>query len=97
MQEQVYETIEVNQGYKLMPVMSGQKRKLCFIAGRQGNAITLLLVSGIATATVLQFEREFAKVKTRDGVYNLMPCNRVKDVNDVADVCDIIRNAPDEY
>lgn len=97
MPEPVEETIEVNQGYKLMPAMTGKPRKLCFVAGRQGNAITLLLVSGIATATVLQFEREFAKVKTRDGVYNLMPCNRVTDIKDVADVCDIIRNTPDEY
>lgn len=97
MPEPVEGTIEVNQGYKLMPAMTGKPRKLCFVAGRQGNAITLLLVSGIATATVLQFEREFAKVKTRDGVYNLMPCNRVTDIKDVADVCDIIRNTPDEY
>ena len=97
MQKQVDETIEVNQGYKLMPAMSGKPRKLCFVAGRQGNAITLLLVSGIATATVQQFEREFAQVKTKDGVFNLMPCNRVTDIQDVADVCDIIRNAPDEY
>ena len=97
MTEEIETTIEVNQGYKLMPAMSGKPRKLCFVAGRQGNAITLLLVSGIATATVLQFEREFAKVKTRDGVYNLMPCNRVTDIQDVADVCDIIRNTQDEY
>lgn len=97
MPEPVEGTIEVNQVYKLMPAMTGKPRKLCFVAGRQGNAITLLLVSGIATATVLQFEREFAKVKTRDGVYNLMPCNRVTDIKDVADVCDIIRNTPDEY
>lgn len=97
MQEQVDETIKVNQGYKLMPAMSGKPSKLCFVAGRQGNAITLLLVSGIATATVLHFEREFAKVKTKDGVYNLMTCNRVTDIQDVADVCDIIRNSTDEY
>ena len=97
MQEQVDITIQVNQGYKLMPVMSGQKRKLCFVAGRQGNTITLMLVSGITTATVQQFDREFAQVKTNDGVFNLMPCNRVKDVQDVADVCDIIRNSNDEY
>ena len=97
MTEEIETTIEVNQGYKLMPAMSGQKRKLCFVAGRQGNAITLLLVSGIVTATVQQIEREFAQVKTNDGVFNLMPCNRVKDVQDVADVCDIIRNSNDEY
>ena len=97
MTEEIETTIEVNQGYKLIPAMTEQKRKLCFVAGRQGNAITLLLVSGIATATVQHFEREFAKVKTNDGVFNLMPCNRVKDVQDVADVCDIIRNSDDEY
>ena len=62
MQEPVEETIEVNQGYKLIPAMTGQNRKLCFVAGRQGNAITLLLVSGIATATVLQ------QTRTRGGV-----------------------------
>ena len=97
MQEQVDETIQVNQGYKLIPAMTGQKRKLCFVAGRQGNAITLLLVSGIVTATVQQIEREFAQVKTKDGLYNLMTCNRVTELHDVADVCDIIRNSNDEY
>ena len=97
MQEQVDETIQVYQGYKLMPTMSGPKRKLCFVAGRQGDTITLLLVSGIATATVQQFDREFAQIKTNEGVYNLMTCNRVTELQDVADVCDIIRNSPDEY
>ena len=97
MTEEIETTIEVNQGYKLYPAMSGQKRKLCFVAGRQGNTITLLLVCEIATATVQQFDHEFAQITTKDGVYNLMPCNRVKDVQDVADVCDIIRNSPDEY
>ena len=90
--------IEVYQGYKLMPAMSEQKRKLCFVAGRQGSSITLLLVGGIVTADVRQFDNsEFAQIKMKDGVYNLMPCNRVTDLEEVADVCNIIRNAPDEY
>lgn len=97
MQKNDRETIEVYQGYKLTGAMPEQKRKLCFVAGRQDNTITLLLVCGIVTATVQQFAREFAQIKTKDGVYNLMPCNRVTDMQDVADVCDIIRNAPDEY
>ena len=90
-------TIKVNQGYKLIPAMKGQHRKLCFVSGRQGNTITLLLVCGIVTAHVQQFAREFAQIRTNDGTYNLMPCNRVTDITDVADVCDIIRSAPDEY
>ena len=91
------DTIEVNQGYKLIPAMKGQKRKLCFVSGRQGNVISLLLVSEIVTASVQQIEREFAQVRTNDGVYNLFPCNLVTSLHDVADVCDIIRNSNDEY
>ena len=34
MPEPVEGTIEVNQGYKLMPAMTGKPRKLCFVAGR---------------------------------------------------------------
>ena len=90
------DTIEVNQSYKLYGVMGDQKRMLCYVVGRQGNAITLLLVDGIATATVQQFDREYAKVQTRNGLYNLFPCNRVTDVQDVADVCEIIMSADHE-
>lgn len=97
MQGQMDETIQVNQGYKLIGAMKEMPLKLCFVCGRQGDKITLLLVSEIATATVLHFEREFAQIKTNYGVYNLMTCNRVTDIQDIADVCDIIRNAPDEY
>ena len=88
--------IEVNQGYKLLGAMKEQPRKLCFVCGRQGNSITLLLVNEIATAKVLMFSNEFAQIKTREGCYNLFPNNIVTDLQDVADVCDIIRNAPDE-
>lgn len=90
-------TIEVDQGYKLIGAMKEQPRKLCFVAGRQGDTVTLLLVCGIATATVQHFTQEFAQVKTHEGVYNLMPCNRVTDIQDVADVCNIIRNSDYEY
>ena len=88
-------TIEVNAGYQLMPCLKGQKRKLCFVSGRQGNTITLLLVSGIAIANVQTFAREYAKVPTKDGDYNLLPCNKVTDMNEVAEICDIIRNCPE--
>ena len=86
--------IEVNAGYILIPCQKGQKKKLCFVSGRQGSTITLLLVSGIAIANVQQFEREYAKIPTKDGDYNLMPCNKVTDMNEVAEVCDIITNCP---
>lgn len=77
MQEPVEETIEVNQGYKLIPAMTGQKRKLCFVAGRQGNAITLLLVSGIATATVVALRarvRQGQDERRRVQPHALQPC-----------------------
>ena len=83
--------IEVNAAYKLVGTMSEMPRKLCFVCGRQGETISVLLVSGITTATVRQFEREFAQVRTRDGLYNLMPCNRVSDVGEVAEICEIVR------
>ena len=88
-------TIEPLAGYRLTPCQDGMPKKLCFVSGRQGNAITVLLVCGIATATVQTFDREYSKVMTRDGAYNLMPCNRVTDINEVAEVCDIIRNCPE--
>lgn len=87
--------IEPLAGYRLTPCQEGMPKKLCFVSGRQGNAITVLLVCGIVTATVQQFAREYSKVMTRDGAYNLMPCNRVTDINEVAEVCDIIRNCPE--
>lgn len=88
-------TIEPLAGYRLTPCQDGMPKKLCFVSGRQGNAITVLLVSGVAIANVQQFAREYAKVPTKDGDYNLMPCNRVTDINEVAEVCDIIRNCPE--
>lgn len=86
--------IEVNAGYRLMPCSPGNKRKLCFVCGRQGNYVTLMLVCGLMTVDVSGFDHEYAKVKLVDGDYNLMPCNKVTDMNEVADVCDIIRNCP---
>ena len=83
--------IEVNSGYRLIPCLKGQKRKLCFVCGRQGNTITLLLVSGIVIANVQTYDHEYARVQTQDGDYNLMPCNKVNDLTEVAEVCDIIR------
>ena len=94
-ENEIRPTIEVNQGYKLVGTMDGQKRKLCFVSGRQGSTITLLLVCGIVNAKVQNYEREYAQVNTPDGVYNLMTCNRVTDLQDAADVCDIIRNCPE--
>lgn len=92
----MFEKIKVNSGYKLMPAMSGMPKKLCFVSGRQGDQITLLLVNEIANAKVDIYAREFAQVKLRDGVYNLMTCNEVTDLNEVSEVCNIIRNAPYE-
>ena len=89
------DVIEVNAGYRLTPCNGGQKRKLCFVSGRQGSTITMLLVSGIAIANVQTFAREYAKVPTKDGDYNLMSINKVTDINEVAEICDIIRNCPE--
>ena len=89
------DVIEVNAGYRLTPCQSGMPKKLCFVSGRQGNVITVLLVSGITVANVQPFEREYAKVRTKDGFYNMMPCNKVTDMNEVAEICDIIRNCPE--
>ena len=87
--------IEVNAGYRLTPCMQGKKNKLCFVSGRSYNKITVLLVNEIVIANVDQYGREYAKVKTNDGEYNLMPCNVVTDLTEVAEVCDIIRNSPE--
>lgn len=87
---------EVNAGYRLTPCMRGQKRKLCYICGRQGSLITLMMVSGLMTVDVDGYEHEYAKIRTKDGNYNLMPCNKVTDMNEVAEVCEIIMNCPEE-
>ena len=87
--------IEPLSGYRLTPCQDGMPKKLCFVSGRQGNVITVLLVSGIAVANVQQFAREYSKIRTNDGYYNLMPCNKVTDMNEVAEICDIIRNCPE--
>lgn len=87
--------IEPLSGYRLTPCADGAKRKLCFVSGRQGDVITVLLVSGIAVANVQMFAREYAKIRTNDGYYNLMPCNKVTDMNEVAEICDIIKSCPE--
>ena len=83
--------IEVNAGYKLVGRMREMPRKMCFVCGRQGDAISVLLVSGVTTAEVIHCDSEFATVRTPDGFYNLMPCNKISDVNEVADIVRIIQ------
>lgn len=83
--------IEVNAGYRLVGCMKDMPRRLCYVCGRQGNVIQVLLVSGIATAEVRQFAREFAQVRTPGGLYNLMPCNRVSDCAEIAEIVEILK------
>lgn len=85
------DVIEVNAGYKLVGRMREMPRKLCFVCGRQGDMISVLLVSGVTTAEVEWHGREFAQVRTPDGVYNLMTCNKVSDVDEVAGVVRILQ------
>ena len=85
------DVIEVNAGYKLVGRMREMPRKMCFVCGRQGDTISVLLVSGVTTAEVKWFDREFAQVQTPDGVYNLMPCNKSSDVDEVADIVGILQ------
>lgn len=85
------DVIEVNAGYKLVGRMREMPRKMCFVCGRQGDTISLLLVNGVTTAEVEWHGREFAQVRTPDGVYNLMTCNKVFDVNEVADIVTILQ------
>lgn len=82
-------------GYKITPANPGQNRLLAFCSGRQGNVITLMLVNGILTGEVtVEYGREFCQVDTPVGKYNLSPCGEVHDLNEVAEVCDLIRNCP---
>ena len=41
------DVIEVNAGYKLVGRMREMPRKMCFVCGRQGDTISLLLVNGV--------------------------------------------------
>ncbi len=85
------DVIEVNAGYKLVGRMREMPRKMCFVCGRQGDTISVLLVSGVTTSEVVQCDREFATVRTPDGFYNLMPCNKISDVAEVADIVAILQ------
>lgn len=90
------DTIEVHKGYRLVGEMRDQEDKFCYVAGRQGGVVTLYLVTAVVTAEVQDFGREFAKVKTPDGVYNLMPCNEAKTDADFEGVVEAIDGLPDE-
>ena len=93
MPERLRECIEVGKAYKLYGVMKEQPKKLCYVVGRQGSTISVLIVGDVALGEVGHCEGEYAKVRARDGVYNLFPCNLVKDPDEVAAVCDMIRNS----
>lgn len=88
--ETMSDTIEVHKGYRLVGEQRGMPAKFCWVVGRQGSTISLLLVSSVATAEVEEYGREFAKVKTPDGVYNLMTCNEAKTDEDFEGVIQAI-------
>lgn len=90
------DTIEVHKGYRLVGTMRDMPPKFCWVAGRQGAVISLFLVSSVATAEVQDFGREFAQVRTPDGVYNLMPCNEAKTDEDFEGVFAAIDGLPDD-
>ena len=92
--------IKINTGYRITPVIEGNKPLLCYVTGRQGSFLSVLIVNGICTAEVFSrgafgVDREFARVTTPWGFYNLSPVGEVSDVNEIAQVCDIIRSAPE--
>ena len=92
------EMIKVNTGYRITGSIPGQPPRLAYVSKRVGNKITIMLMNGIVTCMVTPaevFGREYAQVKTPFGVYNLSPCGEVKDLNEVAEVCDIIRQCPE--
>lgn len=95
----VENTIRPETGYVLTGTMPGQPKRLCYVARRNGNEITVMLICGLVTAKVVPAgifsSTEYAKLKTPYGVYNMSPCGKVSDVNDVASVIDIIRNCPE--
>lgn len=90
--------IKANAGYRITGSMPGQPPRIAYVSKRRGNLITLMLVNGIVTSTVTParvFGSEYAQVKTPFGVYNLSPCGEIKDIDGVAEVCDVIRQCPD--
>lgn len=89
--------IEVDKGYKLVSQTRGLPPKFCYVSGRQGMLITLMIVSAVVHAEVFDMESEIAKVTTPDGIYNLMPCNEVKTAEDLMQVVECIKTAPVEF
>lgn len=89
-------TINVNKGYRLVGAMPDQPRRLAFVAARSGSLVTLLMIGSVETCQLANFDgHEFGRVTTPHGVYNLSPAGEVTDMGEVAEVCDIIRNAPE--
>lgn len=86
-------------GYVLTGTMPRQPKILCYVSEREGNEITVMLLSGLVKGKVVPagtFSRtEYAKLLTPYGVYNMSPCGKISDLNDVASVIDIIRNCPE--
>lgn len=92
------DVIKEGTGYKLTPAMDGQPKRLAYVSSRRGNLLTLMLINGIVSSTVVPasvYGREFAKVQTPFGSYNLSPCGEVTSLDDVAEVCDIIKQCPE--
>lgn len=92
-------TIKPDTGYRITGAMRDQPKRICFVSDRRGNEITVMLISGIVLATVVPAEvygREYAQLETPYGVYNLSPCGEVKDINDVALVCDVIKGCRED-
>lgn len=93
MPEKVRASIEVGKAYKLCGVMPEQPRRLCYVTGRQGSTISVLIFNDVAIGEIKVCEGVFARIRARDGLYNLYPFNEVKDPEEVAQVCDMIRNS----
>lgn len=96
---EVENTIRPETGYVLTGTMPQQPKRLCYVSQRQGNEITVMLLCGLVRAKVVPAgmfsSTEYAKLRTPYVVYNMSPCGKVTDVNDVASVIDIIRNCPE--
>lgn len=96
---EIENTIRQETGYVLTGTMPEQRKLLCYVSDRQGNEITVMLLCGLVKANVVPagtFSRaEYAKLQTPYGVYNMSPCGKVSDMNDVASVVDIIMNCPE--
>jgi len=92
------DVIKVNTAYRMTPSVQGQPRKLAYVTGRQGNLISLMIINGIVTGAVVPADvcgREYAQIQTPLGMYNLSPVGEITDINEVADVCQVIMNCPE--